>query len=176
MTFTLRVPTLALPGRADLASECEAAVRTLPWVASAAVGTRARRPRWKRTLRRQQPQSQGSSLLRGGGAAATGAVAAAVGGGGGGAGGGSPPSPGLESVRDVVCVSSCKGGVGKSTVAVNLAYSLAARGAKVGLLDADVYGPSLPTLVNVSLSGRINERENGRLEGYQRNEVCFYPA
>lgn len=65
--------------------------------------------------------------------------------------GGGAPSPGLESVRDVVCVSSCKGGVGKSTVAVNLAYSLAARGAKVGLLDADVYGPSLPTLVNVSL-------------------------
>lgn len=144
VTFTLRLPTLALPGRADLASECEAAVLALPWVASAAAATRPRRPRWRRKLQRQGPRSSSSSLLSGGRGDATGAMGA------GGAGGGAP-SPGLESVRDVVCVSSCKGGVGKSTVAVNLAYSLAGRGAKVGLLDADVYGPSLPTLVNVSL-------------------------
>ena len=47
----------------------------------------------------------------------------------------------LARVRHVVAVSSCKGGVGKSTVAVNLALSMAARGQRVGLLDADVYGP-----------------------------------
>lgn len=58
--------------------------------------------------------------------------------------------PGLANVAHFVSVYSCKGGVGKSTVAVNLAYELAKMGGRVGLLDLDVYGPSLPVLVKPS--------------------------
>lgn len=57
-----------------------------------------------------------------------------------------PANPTLPNVRNIIAISSGKGGVGKSTIAANLAVGLANSGAKVGLLDADIYGPSVPIL------------------------------
>ncbi len=67
----------------------------------------------------------------------------------------------LPGVKNIIAVSSGKGGVGKSTVAVNLAVSLSLNGAKVGLMDADVYGPNVPMMLGI----RQNQPdvENGKL-------------
>jgi ATP-binding protein involved in chromosome partitioning len=60
-----------------------------------------------------------------------------------------PPKPVLSGVKHIIAVASGKGGVGKSTVAVNLAAALARSGAKVGLMDTDIYGPSIPTMFDL---------------------------
>jgi ATP-binding protein involved in chromosome partitioning len=61
-----------------------------------------------------------------------------------------PAKPGIPGVDAIVAVASGKGGVGKSTTAVNLALALAAGGRRVGLLDADIYGPSMPRMMGIS--------------------------
>ena len=75
----------------------------------------------------------------------------------------------MPNVKNIIAVASGKGGVGKSTTAVNLALALAAEGASVGLLDADIYGPSQPMMLGVS--GRPETKDGKSMEPLENHGV-----
>ncbi len=82
----------------------------------------------------------------------------------------------LPHVKNIIAVASGKGGVGKSTTAVNLALALAAEGARVGVLDADIYGPSLPMMLGIT--GRPESIAENTIEpmqghGLQASSIGF---
>lgn len=71
-------------------------------------------------------------------------------------------APLLPQVRNIIAIASGKGGVGKSTVTSNLAVALAKAGARVGLIDADIYGPSIPTMFNCEFEQPLVKQVNGK--------------
>ncbi len=75
----------------------------------------------------------------------------------------------VPNIKNIIAVASGKGGVGKSTVAVNLALALAAEGASVAVLDADIYGPSQPTMLGIR--GRPESRDGKSLEPMEGHGV-----
>lgn len=76
----------------------------------------------------------------------------------------------LKDIRSIIAVSSCKGGVGKSTIAAQLSSELASRGFKVGLVDVDIHGPSIPSLFNLN-GATICQNEKKQIIPIEKNNL-----
>src|SRR5262249_6296661 len=123
--FSLTVDASAVKAWESVRKRAEDAVRALPGVQSALVALTAERKPGATSTRPAQAQPAARRAPRG------------------------EASAGVPGVEAIIAVASGKGGVGKSTTAVNLALGLSALGMKVGILDADIYGPSRPKLLAI---------------------------
>ena len=147
--FAIEVDPKQGAAKEPLRKACEKAVDAVPGVLSVSAVLTAERPGQARAA---PPPPPAATHGHGHGGAGHAAVAQGT-------------KPALPGIRAIVAVASGKGGVGKSTTAVNLALGLLANGLRVGLLDADIYGPSVPRLLGIT--GKPVTRDGKRLSPMQ---------
>lgn len=143
--FSITVPADRAKELEPMRAAAERVVREIPGISAAMVALTADRKAAPAAAPVQRPQPAGAHAGHAHGQRPA---------------GGAPAKAGIPGVGAIIAVASGKGGVGKSTTSVNLALALKANGLKVGLLDADIYGPSMPRLLNIH--GRPQQIE-GRL-------------
>lgn len=143
--FSITVPAERANELEPLRQAAERAVKAMPGVKGALVSLTAERKAGAAPAAKLQPAAQGHSHSH------SHAPAQAP-------SGQRPAKQNIPGIGAIIAVASGKGGVGKSTTAVNLALAMKANGLKVGILDADVYGPSMPRLMGIS--GRPQQIEN----------------
>jgi len=153
--FSIETTPEQAAGAESIRRAAEAAVRALPGVSDVLVALTAERAPGSAPAPRPQPPSMGRAPRPAAPGAETPARTA-----------GDARGAGIPGVRHIVAVASGKGGVGKSTTAANLALALKAQGLRVGLMDADVYGPSVPTLFSLHARPQVENRMMQPLEAH----------
>lgn len=148
VSFAVEVPPERGPTAEPLRQACENAVSRMPGVLSVSVVLTAHRERNARPARSSPAPAPAHNHPHQHGAAPT------------------DTTKGVAGVGSIIAVASGKGGVGKSTVAVNLALGLKALGLQVGLLDADIYGPSVPRLLAIKDKPRSDGKKLHPIEKF----------